>query len=228
MNQIRIAIIDDQPLFRSGVAHALQGAPDLKVVGLGSTADEALQIASGMSPDIIIMDIAALGDGLAVLAAISAHHPQVKTLVLSMASDQARVCAAMQKGARGYLLKTVDGPDLIQSVRLIARGGTYVAPALAAHLLAHLTEKTDPLAGLSVREDQVLKLIGLGLSNKEVGRRLSLTEKTVKHYVTSMLQKLQVRNRVEAAMLARDVQITMSPVQQPSIAQRPSRLLPRQ
>jgi DNA-binding NarL/FixJ family response regulator len=204
MNQIRVAIIDDQPLFRSGVACALAGDPDLKVVCLGSTADEALRIARDMSPDVIIMDITVAGDGLAALGTIVASHPRVKTLVLSMASDQARVCAAMQKGARGYLLKTVETADLIQAVRLIARGGTYVAPALAAYLLAHLMDKTDPFAALSVREDQVLKLIAHGLSNKEVGRRLSLTEKTIKCHVSNMLQKLQLRNRVEAAMLVKN------------------------
>lgn len=203
MTTIRAAIVDDHPLFREGLLHAFSREADIEVVEVGQSAEDAVSIASALKPDIILMDMSMPGGGVTAIERISAICPTVKVLVLSAIADQTQVCAAMRKGARGYVLKGIGITDLMQTVRLIVVGGTYVEPSLAAHLLAHFGEKEGRLSGLAPREEQVLQLITLGFSNKEVARALLLTEKTVKHYVTSVLRKLNVRNRVEAAMLGR-------------------------
>ena len=205
MTTIHAAIVDDHPLFREGLLHAFSREADIEVVRVGQSAEDAVSIARELAPDIILVDMSMPGGGVTAIERISAICPTVKVLVLSVVADEAQVCAAMRKGARGYVLKGIGILDLMQTVRLIVAGGTYVEPSLAAHLLAHFGEKECRLSGLAPREEQVLQLITLGFSNKEVARALLLTEKTVKHYVTSVLRKLNVRNRVEAAMLARSM-----------------------
>jgi DNA-binding NarL/FixJ family response regulator len=139
---------------------------------------------------------------------VTAAHPAIKVIMLTASTDEDDLAAAMRAGARGYILKGVAARELVGIVRSVWAGGGYVAPALAAGLLAGLTggrdgAKTDPLAGLTEREREVLAHVAGGLSNKEVAARLHLSEKTVKHYMTIIMEKLGVRNRTEAALLAR-------------------------
>jgi DNA-binding NarL/FixJ family response regulator len=211
--RIRIAIADDHPLVRDGILYSLQAARDFEVVGQGASADEALRLARDTGPDLILLDISMPGGGLNAARAIAAACPEVKIVVLTVSKDDADVLAALKAGARGYILKGVTAQELVRILRDVESGESYVTPTLALQLLQAMTGPAGapprtaetPLDQLTERERQVLELIAEGMSNKEIGRQLSLTEKTVKHYVGNVLAKLQARNRVEAAMLAERV-----------------------
>lgn len=207
---IRIVLVDDHPLFREGVATTLAEEADIEIVGQGESADDAVRLVNELLPDIILLDISMLGGGIVAARQITEVYPVVKIVMLTVSEHDDDVVAALQAGARGYILKGVGGDDLINIVRSVNEGASYVSPDLAARLLVEMkngagpNEPPDSLTGLTKREEQILKHVSHGLSNKEVGRELSLQEKTIKHYMTNILQKLQVRNRVEAAILARD------------------------
>jgi DNA-binding NarL/FixJ family response regulator len=150
------------------------------------------------------------GGGINAARSIASACPIVKIIMLTVSEDEDDVLAALKVGARGYILKGVSGPELVQIVRAIYTGQAYVTPALAASLLGEWHPSTnadqppsDPLSELTPRERGILELVSTGKSNKEVAQALFLSEKTIKHYMTNILQKLQVRNRVEAALLAR-------------------------
>jgi two-component system, NarL family, nitrate/nitrite response regulator NarL len=207
--KIRIAVIDDHPMLRSGVTHTLKAEPDFEVVGEGGSASDALRIARDELPDIMLLDVSLPGGGIEAAQAIASACPVVKVVMLTVLQNEESVSAALQTGARGYILKGISGPDFVRTVRDIDRGENYVSPGLAARLLAVAKSKNadrdldaNPLSALTTREEQILSLVAEGLSNKEVGAQLKLSEKTVKYYMTNILQKLQVRNRVEAALLA--------------------------
>jgi two-component system nitrate/nitrite response regulator NarL len=207
--KIRIAVIDDHPMLRSGVTHTLKAEPDFEVVGEGGSASDALRIARDELPDIMLLDVSLPGGGIEAAQAIASACPVVKVVMLTVLQNEESVSAALQAGARGYILKGISGPDFVRTVRDIDRGENYVSPGLAARLLAVAKSKNadrdldaNPLSALTTREEQILSLVAEGLSNKEVGAQLKLSEKTVKYYMTNILQKLQVRNRVEAALLA--------------------------
>lgn len=208
-DKIRVVLVDDHPLLRDGVASTLNAEPDLEVVGQGCNAQEALTLARDLLPDLIMLDVSMDGGGINAARAIAAACPIVKILMLTVSEDEEDVLAALKVGARGYVLKGVGGPELVRIVRSINGGEPYVTPSLAASLLGELREQRkdevsapDPLSELTGRERQILELVATGRSNKEIADELFLSEKTVKHYMTNILQKLQVRNRVEAALLA--------------------------
>lgn len=208
-DKIKIVLIDDHPLFREGVAYTIRSEPDLEVVGQGESLDQAMQLVADTQPEVVLLDISIPGGGIQAAEKISMLYPQTKIIMLTASSDDDDLVAALKGGARGYILKGVAARELIGIVRSVWAGNGYVTPALAANLLLEMAAGQrpvqpveSPLDGLTERERQILDHIANGLSNKEIGLRLHLTEKTIKHYVTSILQKLQVRNRVEAAMLA--------------------------
>ncbi|HSF93796.1 MAG TPA: response regulator transcription factor [Thermohalobaculum sp.] len=208
-DSIRIVLVDDHPLFREGVAKTLTDQGGFEVVGQGASADDAVRLADEHLPDIMLLDISMPGGGIEAARKIAGNCPVVKIIMLTVSEHNDNVVAALKAGARGYILKGVGGDELISIVRDVKKGDSYVSPDLAARLLTDVQSGTkdddevDPVAGLTAREEQILKLVSQGLSNKEVARDLDLQEKTVKHYMTNILQKLQVRNRVEAALLAR-------------------------
>lgn len=208
MDRIRVSIIDDHPLFRKGVVHVLTAA-GIEIVGEGDSAAETIAMASGCWPDAVILDLNMRHDGMAALQAIREACPMVHVLVLTMAGDEDQLSQAMARGARGYVLKGIGGHELVQAVIMVARGEGYVSPTLAATMVARAglakdvrSTPRDPLAELTHRENQIFTLVAQGLRNKEIGGRLDLTEKTVKHYITRIFEKLHVRNRVEAVLLA--------------------------
>lgn len=210
MNEpIRLIVIDDHPLFREGVAYTLQAQPGLDVVGQGESLDDAVRLARECAPDIALLDLNIPGGGIATASAVLAVNPAVKVIMLTASTDEDDLAAAMQAGAKAYILKGVAARELVGIVRSVWAGQGYVAPSLAAGLLARPSggrspASADPLAELTEREREVLELVAAGLSNKEVGARLHLSEKTVKHYMTILMEKLGVRNRTEAALLARE------------------------
>jgi DNA-binding NarL/FixJ family response regulator len=202
---IRVLIADDHPLFRDGVAHSLDGEPDFEVIGQASSGGEALQMAREHLPDVLLLDIAMPGRGGIVAAGeVAGACPATKIIMLTVSKDEDDLMAALRAGARGYVLKGVSAGELATVVRAVAGGEVYVPPSLAADMLRELSrpQPPDPIDELTEREREVLELVAEGLTNREIGERLHLSEKTVKHYMTNVLQKLQVRSRVEAALLA--------------------------
>jgi DNA-binding NarL/FixJ family response regulator len=157
----------------------------------------------------MLLDVSMPGGGLDAVRQIAAAFPVVKVVMLTVSEDEDDVTAALRAGARAYVLKGVAARELVRILRAVAAGEVYVTPSLAASLLFELTsgkggaQAANPLDDLTERERQILEGVAAGDSNKEIGAKLHLTEKTVKHHMTNILQKLQVRNRVEAALLAR-------------------------
>ncbi|RWM08927.1 MAG: response regulator transcription factor [Mesorhizobium sp.] len=202
---IRIAIVDDHPLFREGVARSLGEIGGFEIVGEGASAEDAERLVRASTPDILLLDISMPGGGLNALASILSATPEQKVVMLTVSETNADVAQALKAGARGYVLKGVGSKALAEILRDVANGQSYVSPSLSARLLSDLLQPTgskpDPLAQLTGREAEILKLVAEGLSNKEVAARLSLQEKTVKHHMTRVLAKLNVRNRTEAALL---------------------------
>lgn len=208
--RISIVLADDHPLFRDGVARTLAAEDDIEVIGQASNADEAITLAKNLLPDLILLDISMPGSGIEAARQISLSCPVIKIIMLTVSEQDDDVTAALQMGARGYILKGVGGKELIKIIRSVHQGESYVSPDLAARLLLEMgtTEvasvSRDPLSDLTAREEQILKGVARGLSNKQIGNELNLQEKTIKHYMTNILQKLHVRNRVQAALIAKE------------------------
>ena len=206
---IRIVLADDHPIYRDGLVRSLADAGDIQVVGEASDGEAAAEVVLRERPDVVLLDISMpKGGGIGALARIMQMDapPRVAMLTASEADDD--LMQAIKLGAQGYILKGVGAGELVDLVRELAVGRSYVSPGLAGRLLVAMRRRdaavaANPLDDLSKREEDILKLVAQGKSNREVGEALELQEKTVKHYMTSILQKLQVRNRVEAAMLAR-------------------------
>lgn len=202
---IRILVVDDHPLFREGVIHSLATESDLAVVGQAASGEEALRLARDLLPDVVLLDVTMPGwGGLLTAENLATACPATKVVMLTVVDDEDKLLAAFAAGARGYVLKGVSARELAGVVRGVDRGEVYVSPSLAAGILVALTHgrPADPLGELTEKERDILKLVGEGLTNREIGERIHLSEKTIKHYITNILQKLQVRSRVQAALLA--------------------------
>ena len=208
--KIRVVLADDHPIYRDGLARSMADAGDLEIVGQAGDGEQAVEMVARERPDVVLLDISMpKGGGIGALTRIMALDapPRVAMLTASEADDD--LMQAIKLGAMGYILKGVGASELVDLVRDLAAGRSYVSPGLAGRLLVAMRRREPaapeptPLDDLSKREEEILKLVALGKSNREVGEALELQEKTVKHYMTSILEKLQVRNRVEAAMLAR-------------------------
>lgn len=203
---IRVVLVDDHPLWRQGVAATLTAEADFEVVGQGSSAADAVSLVSDLLPDVVLLDISMAGGGVQAARTLAMTYPVVKLIMLTVSQDEEDVLAALKAGAQGYVLKGVSATELVQIVRDVYNGGTYITPTLATSLLLDSGETAaDPLAELTPREREILERVAEGHSNKVIAADLGLREKTVKHYMTNVLQKLHVRNRVEAALLARNV-----------------------
>ncbi len=207
-DRIQIVIVDDHPLFREGLIQTLKAEPDIEIVGEAGTAAEAVRLAGELLPDVVLLDITIPGGGLDAACTIAATSPVIKIIMLTASEAEEDVVAALKSGARGYILKGVSGRELVKIVRDVYAGEAYVTPALAASLLSEIDSDqkrqpaADPRDDLTERERQILERVAAGMSNREIGQQLFLSEKTVKHYMTNILQKLHVRNRVEAALVA--------------------------
>jgi DNA-binding NarL/FixJ family response regulator len=209
MDKLHVAIVDDHPLFREGVVSILGTEPDMEIVGQGENAEDAIRLARDLLPDVLILDVNIPGGGLEAAQVITGAYPVVKIIVLTGLPDQDNIITALKAGAQAYVLKGVSARELVNIIHTVQAGEGYVTPTLAGNLLMEMTSiaareetKTEPLSDLTDREREILELIATGKSNKEIGLQLHLTEKTVKHYVTNILQKLQVQSRVQAALLA--------------------------
>ncbi len=209
-NKLRLVIVDDHTLFREGLASVLGAEADFDIIGSGGSAQEAIRLAKELLPEIILLDIDMPGSGLEAARLIARDFPVIKIVVLTASEADDHLMSALKLGVRAFILKGVAARELIRILRSVAEGETYIPPALAAGLLLEMRApaapetKTaeNPINELTAREREILENLAGGLSNKEIGKKLFLSEKTVKHYMTNILQKLQVRNRVEAALLA--------------------------
>lgn len=206
---LRIAVVDDHPLFRAGVVRSLEENERLAIVGEGGTCEDAVRLAAKSAPDIILLDISMPGGGIAAAREIAERWPEIAVVMLTASESGEDIMTALRAGARGYVLKGVGSSTLIEILEGIAEGESYVSPSLAARLLTEMQgsnskpSEENPLEQLTAREDEILRLVAAGLSNKEVARQLDLQEKTVKHHMTRVLAKLHARNRTEAALILR-------------------------
>jgi DNA-binding NarL/FixJ family response regulator len=203
--RIRALVVDDHPLLREGVVRSLDSEEDFEVVAEASTGEEALELATDLVPDLVVMDLAMPGiGGIEATERIAAASPAAAILILTVSEDGDDLLAALKAGAHGYVLKGISADGLLHAARVVSHGDVYVTPTMANRILHAMTseEVVDPFDALSSREAEILELLGAGLTNREIGERLFLAEKTVKHYMTNILRKLHVRSRVEAALLA--------------------------
>lgn len=204
-DRITIVVVDDHPLFRQGVVAALQQEADFQVVGETDSGEQALQLARTLMPQVMLLDVSMTGwNGITTAEKVSIACPATAIVMLTVSDDKDRLLAAFKAGARAYVLKGVSAQELARVVRAAAAGEVYVSQSLAGEMLVSLTQgkAPDPLQELTSREREILALIGNGYTNRQIGEKIFLSEQTIKHYVTNILQKLQVRSRVEAALLA--------------------------
>jgi DNA-binding NarL/FixJ family response regulator len=197
-----VVLVDDHAVVRTGLAQLLGGAGDIDVVGQAADGAEALEVVRRTRPAVVVMDLQMPGvDGVAATRSILAEGLGAEVVVLTSFSDNARIVAALDAGAVGYLLKDADPEDLIEGVRTVSRGGSPLHPTVARQLL---TARQAPAAtvDLTPREREVLGLVREGLANKQVARRLGISERTVKAHLTSVFQRIGVTDRTQAALWA--------------------------
>jgi two-component system response regulator DevR len=202
---IRVFLVDDHELVRRGIAGLLDAEPDIEIVGEASTAAQARARILATQPDVAVLDVRLPdGSGIDVCRDIRSLNPDIHCLILTAYDDDEAIYAAVIAGAAGYVLKDIRGSGLVDSVRSVAAGGSLLDPALTAKVIERMRgggSRDSRLESLSVREKQIMTLIADGLTNREIGLRLSLAEKTVKNYVSGLLAKLGLQRRTQAAVL---------------------------
>lgn len=200
---IAVLIADDHELVRRGLRQTIEAESDMWLVAEARTGAEAVRVAGLTKPDVVLLDVQMPElDGIAAAAAIRDVAPQAAILMLTSFSSDAQLHAALQAGVTGYLLKDLSGDELVAAIRGAAAGRPQMHPEILRRLMQRMPGPADPLAALTGRERDILRLVARGLSNKEIGAGLSLTEATVKGYVSTILSKLGVADRTQAALLA--------------------------
>jgi two-component system response regulator DevR len=205
---VRVFLLDDHEVVRRGVADVLEAEPDLTVVGEASTAAEALARVPAARPDVAVLDVRLPdGDGVSVCRELRSQFPDLRCLMLTSFDDDDALFDAIMAGASGYVLKQIRGTDLVGAVRTVASGQSLLDPRTTAQVLDRLRGGTakGPVDSLSDQERTVLVLIGEGLTNRQIGERMFLAEKTVKNYVSHLLAKLGMQRRTQAAILATEL-----------------------
>jgi two-component system, NarL family, response regulator DevR len=204
--QIRVFLLDDHEIVRRGVKDLLEAEPDITVIGEAGTASSALARIPALRPDVAVLDVRLPdGDGVSVCRDIRSKMPEVACLMLTSFGDDEALFDAIMAGASGYVLKQIKGTDLIGAVRTLAAGRSLLDPEAASRVMARMREassRADPLAALTGQERKILELIGEGLTNRQIGERLFLAEKTVKNYVSALFAKLGMERRTQAAAYA--------------------------
>jgi DNA-binding NarL/FixJ family response regulator len=201
----RIFLLDDHEIVRRGLRELFEQEDDIEVVGEAGTAEEALGRIPPTRPDVALLDVRLPdGDGVEVCRDIRSKHPEIRCLMLTSFADDEALFSAIMAGASGYLLKQVKGTDLVDAIRKVASGESLLDPAMTARVLERLRapRPDDELAGLTEQERRVLDLVAEGLTNRQIGERMFLAEKTVKNYVSNLLAKLGMSRRSEAAAFA--------------------------
>ncbi|PDS72850.1 response regulator transcription factor [Rhizobium sp. L43] len=205
MTSITIGVVDDHPLFREGVTRSLSEITGFAVVGEGASSDDAAMIASNSRPDIMLLDVSMPGGGLAAVGDVLMRSPTTKVLMLTVSEEVDTLLAALQRGAMGYVLKGVGSRGLAEAIQTVMSGSRYISPTMSTKVMeSSLQGGAADKNSLTPREREVMDLVSQGLSNKHIGLRLNLQEKTVKHHMTQILSKLGVSNRTEAALQWRE------------------------
>ena len=210
MEPIRVLIADDHPLFRNGVRALLAATADLEPVGVAKTGAEAVTLAQSLQPDVILMDLQMPDlDGVSATRRVVATSPHIRVLVVTMFEDELSVFTALRAGARGYVLKDADEEELLRAIRAVSRDEAIFSPAIARRVLAFFATPSPALPAalfpeLTDREREVLHLIAQGRSNAEIGRLLVVSPKTVANHVSNIFSKLQVADRAQATVRARE------------------------
>jgi DNA-binding NarL/FixJ family response regulator len=203
---IKVFLLDDHEIVRRGVKDMLETEPDITVVGEAGTAESALARIPALRPDVAVLDVRLPdGDGVSVCREIRSRMPEVACLMLTSFGDDEALFDAIMAGAAGYVLKQIRGTDLVGAVRTVAAGESMLDPEAASKVMARMREQAsrkDPLAGLTTQERKILELIGEGLTNRQIGERMFLAEKTVKNYVSALFAKLGMERRTQAAAYA--------------------------
>jgi DNA-binding NarL/FixJ family response regulator len=202
---IRVFLLDDHEVVRRGVRELIESEDDMSVVGEAGTAEEAFGRIPATSPTVAVLDVRLPdGDGIEVCREIRSKHDEIACIMLTSFADDEAVYAAIMAGAAGYVLKQVRGSDLIEGIRRVAGGESLLDPSVTTRLLDRLRHRgdDDELANLSDQERKILDLIAEGLTNRQIGERMFLAEKTVKNYVSNLLAKLGMSRRTEAAVYA--------------------------
>jgi DNA-binding NarL/FixJ family response regulator len=206
---VRVFLVDDHEVVRRGVRDLLDAEPDVEVVGEASSARQALDRGPALRPDVAVLDVRLPdGDGISVCRDLRSAMPELACLMLTSFDDDDALLDAIMAGASGYVLKQIKGSDLVSAVRTVASGQSMLDPATTARLMGSLRggaaqePQDDGLSALSPREREILELVGEGLTNRQIGERLYLSEKTVKNNVSRLLAKLGVERRVQAAVIA--------------------------
>lgn len=203
----RVVIIDDVPLFRDGMAAAISPARDFRVVDSGATSGSSVSDCS--KPDIVLMGISQVEQALKAISSLAARFTSTNIICLTAQGAEAHVPMLLRAGARGCVPRTTTRQELLRCIELVQNGSSYVSPSLAAALLGHQQKPAEqakaapapaPASHLTNREREILRYVAKGLTNRDIARQLSLSEKTVKRYMTFIMQKIQVRNRLQAAL----------------------------
>lgn len=206
MTTIRIALIDDHAVVRYGLRVALQLEADVEVVGEGATAREAIQQASALQPDVMLLDLKMPEmSGAEAARAIKQASPRTRVLIVSGVDEGAEIVAALQSDVDGYVLKGIQPAELVQAIRVIARGQAYIQPEVAKRLLNTLAASAQPMPPppqLTQRELEVLRLLATNNSNKDIAAALNISEETVRSHIKHLLQKLDQPNRAQAVLAA--------------------------
>jgi two-component system response regulator DevR len=206
---IRIFLLDDHEIVRRGIADLLSSAEDMEVVGEAGTAAEALRRIPAARPDVALLDGRLPdGSGIDVCRDIRSSHPEIRCLILTSYDDDDALFAAVMAGASGYLLKEIRGSSLLDGIRQVRAGRSLLDPTVTERVMQRLRtgQEQDPrLAGLTERERDILNLIAEGLTNRQIGERLFLAEKTVKNYVSALLAKLGMQRRTQAAVFGSEL-----------------------
>ncbi|WP_261554243.1 response regulator [Frankia tisae] len=206
METIRVFILDDHEIVRNGLRQTLERHDDIKVVGEAGLAAEAIRRIPALLPNVAVLDGRLPdGSGIDVCRDIRSAHPDTACLILTSYDDDEALFSAIMAGAAGYVLKEIRGNDLVSAIRTVAAGQSLLSPSVTRRVLERMREgpKKDPaLASLSAREGEILQYIAEGLTNRQIGTRVHLSEKTVKNYVSSILEKLDMTSRTQAAVYA--------------------------
>ncbi|SNT53851.1 two component transcriptional regulator, LuxR family [Streptosporangium subroseum] len=203
---IRVFLVDDHEVVRRGVAALLESEGDIEVIGEAGTAESAIARIPALRPDVAVLDVRLPdGNGVDVCREVRSRMPELACLMLTSFADDDALFNAVMAGAAGYVLKQIHGSDLVGAVRTVAGGQSLLDPQTTTAMLARLREQAarkDPLSALSEQERRILELIGEGLTNRQIGERMYLAEKTVKNYVSNLLSKLSMQRRTQVAALA--------------------------
>jgi DNA-binding NarL/FixJ family response regulator len=201
----RVVVVDDHPLLRTGIVETLGRHPDLVVIGEGENAGDACQLVATLRPDLAILDLGMPGDTFSAVRTIVTVSPGTKVVMLTASGFEADLLSSLQSGVKGYVLKGTNGRELIRILLAVHGGGAYVPPELAtAALVGRKNGQSAQIEQLTGREDAILENVAQGMTNKEIANKLCMAEKTVKHHMTKIMEKLRARNRVEVALIARE------------------------